>query len=75
MPNRVAHPPRDPRLVWPVLHLALGIALVVIYLAGVGNLGEPTDIGGGFVVIAGAVLVFRGVVLLAHWNDHRTEAR
>jgi hypothetical protein len=59
--------------------LGAGVVLVVVYglLVGlrVGKFGAPTDIGGGFVLLAGLGLVALGLLgLAARWLTAR-EAR
>jgi hypothetical protein len=51
--------------------LALGIAAVITYFTlqahNVGKIGQPTDIGGGLIVIVGFLLAFVGLVLIVVW--------
>ncbi len=49
-----------------MLTLVLGIVLVAVYfvLEALGVVGQPTDIGGGVVLLAGYVATALGVVLV-----------
>jgi hypothetical protein len=51
-----------------LLTLLAGVVLVALYfvlrLLDVGKIGDPTDIGGGFIVLAGYVLTAVGAVLI-----------
>ncbi len=46
--------------------VALGMLLIVAYLAlswlGIGKIGDPTDIGGGVMLLAGYALAGTGLV-------------
>ncbi|CCH86150.1 protein of unknown function [Modestobacter italicus] len=60
--------------------LALGIALHVLYqvlaAADVGRIGDPTDIGGGLIPLAGYVFLLSGIVLLiVGWTDYRASRK
>lgn len=48
--------------------IAAGVLLVLIYHTlrqlGVGKIGEPTDIGGGFIVLGGYVIGGVGIIML-----------
>lgn len=57
--------------------VALGIGLIVLYevlaAADVGKFGDPTDIGGGLLPLAGLGSVIIGIGLLIQgWLDHRS---
>lgn len=56
--------------------LSAGVVLTAAYFVldalDVGGVGEPTDIGGGFILLAGYVLVGIGVVSGGiNWMRHR----
>jgi hypothetical protein len=60
--------------------VVLGIALEVLYhavkAAGIGDIGAPTDIGGGLVPLAGYIAAAAGVVLLVlGFLDRRSRKR
>jgi hypothetical protein len=52
-----------------------GLGLVILYFAHVGKLGEPTDIGGIFVLLAGWLMVGAGVSLFVLRLTARRDAR
>jgi hypothetical protein len=58
----------EPRVRWGVGLIAIGIALNVLYYvlkaAEIGDIGAPTDIGGGLIPLAGYIAAAAGVVLL-----------
>jgi hypothetical protein len=63
-----------------LITLLAGIALIVVYVAlstlDVGKFGQPTDIGGGFVLLVGYALTAAGLLmtvldLVRHRSDHR----
>jgi hypothetical protein len=61
-----------------LLTVLSGVALVGIYfvLKAFDVVGQPTDIGGGFVLLVGYVLTAVGVVLIAlDLVRHRSERR
>lgn len=51
-----------------MLTLFAGVVLVALYfvlrLLDVGKVGDPTDIGGGFILLAGYALTAVGAVLI-----------
>ena len=57
----------------PIILLLLGGVAIGLYASHVGKLGEPSDIGGGLVVIAGYMLTAAGLVLLSVtlWQRHK----
>jgi hypothetical protein len=70
----------EPRVRWGVGLIALGIALHVLYYilkaAEIGNIGAPSDIGGGLIPLAGYIAAAAGVVLLIlRWLDRRSRNR
>ena len=50
--------------------LVLGLAMIAVYevlkAQHMGQIGAPTDIGGGLIPVAGQVLAFLGGLRLAH---------
>jgi hypothetical protein len=55
--------------------LALGLGIIAVYflLAAVSTIGDPTDIGGGLIVLVGYVVTAGGLLLTAtdlweHWS-------
>lgn len=59
------HRTRSPRSA-ALLTLAVGIALIILYLLlkalQVGGIGQPTDIGGGGIVLIGYAITVVGLV-------------
>ena len=59
---------------WKVL--LAGVALIVAYvvLAALTTIGDPTDIGGGFLLLIGYLTTAAGVLLVGHdlWESRST---
>jgi hypothetical protein len=58
--------------------LAIGLGIVAAYflLAAVSNIGDPTDIGGGLILLVGYIVTAGGLLLVgkdlrAHWSRRR----
>lgn len=53
---------RDLLVAW--LLTVVGLALVALFESGAWGLGAPTDIGGGLVLMVGALLLLAGILRL-----------
>lgn len=60
-----------------VVHVVFGLFLIALYLAlvwlGVGNVGAPTDIGGGLILLIG--YFFTGIGILKGFSEFVRQKR